>query len=86
MYTMQRPLPLSMQSSHRNPTLQHSSIVKKFFEIRDCFCTSTSTLNSPWPFHLYTLEKKQCLLIMYTMYTNASNNTPFYIHVSLYMV
>ena len=37
---------------------------------------------------MYPLEKKKekNLTLMYTMYTNTSNNTPSYTHVSLYVV
>ena len=31
-------------------------------------------------------RNKQYLSLMYVMYANASNNTPFYTHISSYMV
>ena len=37
-------------------------------------------------FKMYTLEKKKHVFLMYSMYVNASNNTPTYTHVSSYMV
>ena len=36
---------------------------------------------------MYTLEKNNtCPLYMYTVFASASNNAPFYTHISLYMV
>ena len=35
---------------------------------------------------MYTLEEKQYISLMYTVYTNALNHTPFHTHISLYMV
>ena len=35
---------------------------------------------------MYTLEKKKKLSLMYTMYTNVSNDTPSYTHISSYYV
>ena len=49
------------------------------------FCKSTFTILNLIAFLDVRTREKQCLSLMYTMYGNASNNTPSYTHVSSYV-
>ena len=50
------------------------------------FCTSIFTSRFFKPFLNVHTRENRSLSLMYTMYANTSNNTPFYTHVSLYMI
>ena len=55
--------------------------------LRTPFCTLTFTPKSFIAFlNVHTLEKNQYLSLMYVMYVGASNDTPSYTHISLYVV
>ena len=50
------------------------------------FCTSTFTPKFLIAFQSIHTREKQYLFLLYNMYPNASNNTPFYTCVCVYMV
>ena len=50
------------------------------------FCTPTFTSRFLIPYFFVQTTEEQCLTLMYIVYANTSNNTPFCTHVSSYMV
>ena len=85
-YTSQRELsPYDNSRSKCKWDETSTFIVELYSNLRASFCEFTLTSNLLIALSTYTLEKKY-LFVIHTMDGDASNDIPYYIHVSSYVV
>ena len=63
-----------------------SIVMKSIFNLKGPFCKHIFIFKNLIAFIDVHFKANKDLSIIYTMYTNASNNTPFYIHISLHII